>query len=145
MKRLIKFIKLSNTKRWLLLEAVLWLSIAQLAILILPFRRIVPYLGTHQNISSLTPVPIEHRKILLHLHWAIETVACYVFPWKATCLPQAIAAKFMLRRRGIDSTLYFGVMKENKELKAHAWLRVGDFIVTGERDRQQFKQISTFA
>ena len=42
----------------------------------------------------------------------------------------------MLSQRGQDSTLYFGLSKnENGELQAHAWLRTGAVVVTGEKER----------
>jgi hypothetical protein len=45
--------------------------------------------------------------------------------WRSMCLEQALAGKWMLRRRGIASTMYMGVAKSGTEFIAHAWL-VGD-------------------
>lgn len=48
------------------------------------------------------------------------------------CLPQALAARWMLSRRGVATDLYLGTMKsvqDNREF--HAWLKVGDLMVTG--------------
>ena len=33
--------------------------------------------------------------------------------------------------KGIASTIYLGVFKENGKLKAHAWLRCGQLYLTG--------------
>jgi Transglutaminase-like superfamily len=45
--------------------------------------------------------------------------------WRSMCLEKALAGKWMLRRRGISSTMYVGVAKRGTEFIAHAWL-VGD-------------------
>ncbi len=66
-------------------------------------------------------------------------------PWTSKCLDQALAAKIMLARRGIGTTVYFGVRKnERGELAAHAWLRSGSVYVTGGRIRDDFTIINTF-
>ncbi len=38
------------------------------------------------------------------------------------CLRRSLALQRMLNRRGIPTTLRFGVRQEATELKAHAWL-----------------------
>ena len=63
--------------------------------------------------------------------WAV-TCAARNAPFTAVCLPQALAAKMMLRRRGVVAELYFRFCKaDDGELATHAWLRVGDVEVTG--------------
>jgi hypothetical protein len=58
-------------------------------------------------------------------------------------LPQAIAAKFMLARRGCTSTLHFGVARDERAaLIAHAWLEAGGFIVVGEDGVENFAPIA---
>jgi hypothetical protein len=42
--------------------------------------------------------------------------------WRSMCLEKALAGKWMLRRRGIASTMYMGVAKRGTEFVAHAWL-----------------------
>jgi hypothetical protein len=67
-------------------------------------------------------------------------------PWESQCLVQAIAAKMMLRRRGVPSTLYLGVTKDDATgLSAHAWVRSGDVVLTGAAGRERFTVIATFA
>ena len=67
-------------------------------------------------------------------------------PWQCKCLVQAMAAKWMLQRRGARTTLYLGLAKdEEQELCAHAWLRSGDAILTGARGHKRFTVVSTFA
>jgi hypothetical protein len=51
--------------------------------------------------------------------------------WRSMCLEKALAGKWMLHRRGIESTMYVGVAKHNGELLAHAWLVGEGQTVTG--------------
>jgi len=51
----------------------------------------------------------------------------------ATCLPQALAAMFLIRSRGQYSDLKIGVAKgEGKDFRAHAWLETNGRIIIGE-------------
>lgn len=48
------------------------------------------------------------------------------------CLPQALAARWMLSRRGVATSLYLGTMKSvQDDREFHAWLKVGNLMVTG--------------
>ena len=69
-------------------------------------------------------------------------------PWGSVCLPQATAAKWMLKRRNIPATVYLGVMKDEsrpEKLAAHAWVRCGEFILTGAKGHQQYTVVSKFS
>jgi hypothetical protein len=77
--------------------------------------------------------------------WAVRVLAHYL-PWDARCLAQAIAASWMLRRRGLPSVFYLGVDHGRETwLEAHAWLRCGDEILTGEPQHERFKVIAVFS
>ena len=53
--------------------------------------------------------------------------------WKNRCLVQSLAARRMLSRRGIPSTLHFGMTQGPRQNPtAHAWLTVGDFEVVNK-------------
>ena len=143
MNRLVKFARLPGPDRLLFLEATFWLGIAQLAIRLVPFRRIAPFLGKHMAESPQTIAP-AHRGLAERISWVIKTASRHM-PWEHKCLAQAIAAKVMFRLRSIPSTIYLGLAKEGDErLSAHAWLRSGDMIVTGTAGLQGFTVISTF-
>lgn len=51
--------------------------------------------------------------------------------WRSMCLEKALAGKWMLRRRGIPSTMYVGMAKRGDEFIAHAWLVGAGQTVTG--------------
>jgi hypothetical protein len=144
MQKLIKFIRLNGFERRLFVEAFIWLGIARLTILIVPFRRLAPYLGRHMVESDETVSP-RNDDLRTKAAWALQTAAHYT-PWESKCLVQAVAGKTMLKLRGVPSTLYLGLAKkENRELNAHAWLRSGDIILTGARGMGHYTVVATFA
>jgi hypothetical protein len=128
----------------LFLEAILWLGIAQLVIRLVRFRHIAPFLGKHMT-ESPQRIALAHRHLAERISWAVKTASRHV-PWESKCLAQAMAAKGMFKLRGIQSTIYLGLTKEGEEqLAAHAWLRIGDVIVVGNRGNDRFTVISTFS
>jgi hypothetical protein len=144
MNRLAKFMRCTSPDRRLLLEALALLCWAKFLILVMPFRWIVPHLGRPMAESS-ADISEAERRLALRIAWAVLAVARNV-PLGFVCLPQAIAAKWMLRRRRLPSTLYLGMQRKNElKLTAHAWLRVGDKILTGRAERLDHTVIVTFA
>lgn len=121
----------------------MWLGLARLGLLVAPFRRIAPLLGRHmaQTGDAVTP---EVQAWAQRVGWAVRAAARRT-PWESACLAQAMGAKAMLRRRGIVSTLYLGLARdEMKALQAHAWLRCGGDIITGG-NVSGYTVISSFA
>jgi hypothetical protein len=62
----------------------------------------------------------------------------------AVCLPRALAAHAMLRRRGIASKLCLGVARDGDEFTAHAWIEVGEQKIVGGEEAVAFTQIAAF-
>lgn len=143
-RRIKKFFALSWRDRCLFIEAFYLTGLVRLAILLLPFRWLSRFLGVHMRES---PMNEDAKKIAL-AKWIgrmIEAVSRYT-PWESKCLVQAIVGKIMLRRRGINNTLYLGVGRgEGHGLVAHAWLRCGETIITGGQNLERYAVVSKFA
>jgi hypothetical protein len=142
MKRLHSFLRLSWHQRSLVVEAAVLLGIARVMIHTVRFDRLAPRLGRHM---AETPDvhSTEERAIAREVRWAVASAVRNV-PFEAVCFPQAIAAMFMLRRRGVASTLYLGVNRD-RGLDAHAWVRAGRTLITGGAESRDYSVISTFA
>ena len=141
-----KWNRLDWGQRLVLLEAACNLAAAQVAIHLLPFRWVSSRLGRLGNKPPDRPISTEQQRQARQVGWAIMALARY-FPWDAKCLAQAVAGKWMLQRRGLPSTLYLGVDRgrdEERWLEAHAWLRCGTDIITGERQHERFKVLAAF-
>ena len=121
----------------MLLEAASWLALARLTVLVVPFPRIARHLGTFTTPAEglkhgcpLDPSPVQAR-LARDIGRAVRRAA-HRLPFEVVCLPQAIAAKAMLRRRGIASALYFGALNDPAgKLATHAWLLAAGIEVTG--------------
>jgi hypothetical protein len=75
--------------------------------------------------------------------WAVEDVGARRW-MKALCLPRALAAHAMLRRRGIASRVCLGVARTGDALAAHAWVEVGDEKIVGATEAAAFTQLAAF-
>lgn len=119
------FLGMSGADRLLVYEAILALALARLIVLTVPFRFTAPWLSCAPETSASKPA------LLLRVRQAV-TVAARNVPWNAKCLPQAMAAKAMLARRGCGSSFHLGAgFDAQGKLIAHAWLVSGGTIVVG--------------
>lgn len=136
--------RLTWRQRALMAEASLWLLLARLALAVVPFRWIAARLGRKRGESAAALAPEDVARAT-QIGRAVEAMSRHA-PWQSRCLAQAIAARLMLKQRGIPHTLYVGVAKDGGHaLAAHAWLRCGPAIVTGRPGHQRFTVVSTFA
>ena len=55
-------------------------------------------------------------------------------PKAFVCLPQALTARWMLKRRQVKTDLFIGARHSQSGIDLHAWLKCGDFYVTGEKE-----------
>jgi len=147
MSYIAKFFRFSIAEQRLLLEAATLLGLARLAIIALPFRWVAAVLGerrTHildasgANSEKITALPVSR------VAWAIWLTGRHT-PWRSNCLAKAVAGRLMLRRRGIGSTLYFGMAKDEEgKFEAHAWLSSDGVILTGGAESDRYSVLAEF-
>ena len=136
--------RISAAQRSLLWEAIAALAIARIALACIPFSRIAAWLGTSGAESPAAVTP-EQAQAAEAVGWAVSALARRV-PWDGRCFAQALAATAMLRHRGVDGTVSFGVREgASAGFEAHAWLRVGTRMATGGPGHERFKAFTTFA
>ncbi len=68
---------------------------------------------------------------------------CRKTSWESKCLVRAWTAQTLLKRMGIESTLYLGCGYQDGKMVAHAWLRCGEMYVTGG-DGHQYAMVDKF-
>ena len=85
---------------------------------------------------------------IVWVSWAVENVGAKSWmtkPWmNAPCLPRALAAHAMLRRRGIASRLCLGLARDRGALNAHAWIEIGNDKIVGGAEADGFTPLATF-
>lgn len=129
-----------------LLEALGELVFAGLCVRLAPFRWVARQLGARGQVAGLV-AGSPARWQVTEVMWALQAIGRRT-PWTSTCLMQALAAQRMLRRRNIPATVYLAMLagrQAGNPLLAHAWVRCGDRVVTGQCDESQYRVIATFA
>ncbi|MDD7987004.1 lasso peptide biosynthesis B2 protein [Lentisphaera marina] len=137
----ITFIKLPFRIKFLALEVFLELCLACLQLKSQEFKVLAKSLGESEKESSKEEKTIpDEIKFLKRLILRIADL----LPWKCVCFPQAIAGQRILNKKKLASTLYLGLKKEDGDMKAHAWLRYQQYIVTGDNGIEQYTIINSF-
>lgn len=94
------------------------------------------------NVPQSPPLSGKQRRLVERVAFAVPAVGPRL-PWRADCLVQALAAQRWLSRNGIATSLYLGVRKNPPaRFEAHAWLMLGDKIITGGEGKMYTTLIS---
>jgi hypothetical protein len=143
-----RFAQVDRRRRALVVEAVIYLLLARLALIFVPFPRLARRLGVFVPPSDPRALAARTHSaqaaLAEEIGWAVTRSARYV-PFKAVCLPQAMAARVMLKRRGVESVMHFGAARgQEKPLDAHAWLDAAGVEVTGYPVAESSAEIACF-
>ena len=119
----------------LLAEAVIELLQAWAVVRFLPFRRAVAFGSTPlaeatSGVSGAQPA------------WAVSAASAHT-PWRSVCFEQGLALQRMLRRRGVDARLHYGIGNAG-ELKAHVWVTVDGKIVIGGGPAPEYNCVAIY-
>lgn len=144
-----KFGQAGGQRRRLLLEALAHLLVARFALLLVPFPRLAGWLGQFvapgdPRVAHSGHPDSRQAGLAAEIGWAV-TRAARSAPFRAVCLPQAMAAQAMLRRRGIASVMHFGVGRDPAGAPmAHAWLNAAGIEITGYPLDARLTEIACF-
>ncbi|HEY1751988.1 MAG TPA: lasso peptide biosynthesis B2 protein [Caulobacteraceae bacterium] len=137
-------------RRALLVEACVWLLVSRLALIFIPFPKLAGRLGAFvppadpRVAAAAAPGSPEAVALAKEVSWAVVRGAAHV-PFRAVCLPQAMAAQIMLRRRGVACVMHFGAQRgQHRPLDAHAWLDAAGVKVTGYPIGRGMTEIACF-
>jgi hypothetical protein len=124
-----RFIKLPLREKMLFGEALFFVYLAKVVSAILPFKYCVRLM--FKDLKNETP---PDHEFLLSLKEALLRAENFIF-WKNACLLQSFAAKWMLNRRNIKSTMFFGFnFDEEKKFIAHAWVQADEIEIVAKGD-----------
>jgi hypothetical protein len=141
-KPLNRLAQLSWDEWSLLVETLVGLTKARILVRVLPFPALATRLGEHMAETGTADHP-SRQPFLASLTWSVGALSRRL-PWRCQCLEQALAAQMLLRRRNIPHTLYLGARLQQGRLEAHAWVRCGGRLVTGETG-ETFPMVNCFA
>jgi len=117
------------------------------ALLILPFNQLSPYLGQHYLNHQLSPLVSKSQRLLAWRVGRITELTARYTPWESKCLVQAIMTKTLLKFYHIPYILHLGTKMTNdtkEPIQAHAWIKVGAWVITGRKGHSAFAIVSSF-
>jgi Transglutaminase-like superfamily len=130
---------LSWRDRGLVAEAAVLLTVARAVLRVVPFRRYRRWLSFTTDTDTFDAA--RASRVIRAVN-----VASHNVPFVAACLPRAMAAKVMLARRGIASTLIVGAGHDDRrEMLLHAWLEAGGRVVVGDAGRSAVTPVVRFS
>jgi hypothetical protein len=118
---------MSWSDRVLAVESLAMLAAARVVVKATPQHRLVSRIGGSRITQAQVPaatrsdLSANSKSVGCRVGASVERVARFTW-WRSMCLEKALAGKWMLRRRGIASTMYVGMARKGSEFIAHAWL-----------------------
>ena len=139
-----KYFTISKLERRTLNQIFFWLIYSFILVRLIPLRWFNHILGDY-NKELNTELDENKREVIRLIKKQIRRCK-RVIPWKVKCFEEAISAKKVLEKQSIETTLYLGVDKDKeKKLIAHAWLKIGGFIITGRQGHEKFKVVGFYS
>jgi hypothetical protein len=128
--------RITLKKLGMVIEAAIFLLLARLAIIMLPFRCLTWYFNRHIKQPEL--IDPERKRLRREVSWAIDRAAL-ILPGDTVCFPRGIAAQAMLRRRRIATILYYGAATlPETGLTSHVWVQDGVNGVVGHNSSSDY-------
>ncbi|WP_185829228.1 lasso peptide biosynthesis B2 protein [Sphingomonas ginkgonis] len=131
-----RFAAVTPERRRLLAEAAAALVAAWLLIRVRPFLKTLafgqPAAGHDDGVAPR------------HLASAVVSAAGKL-PWPMVCFPQGLALQRMLRRRGHDARLHYGIARPGEgPLKAHVWVSLDGETLVGGETAAEFREVARY-
>jgi hypothetical protein len=131
--------RLAPSRRVLLLESAIALCASSLAVKVLPFRWAIRVSARSGSSTAFVP-----QETVPDVRWAIDTATRHL-PWTPVCIQRGLAAQWMLRRRGIDARLHYGLTTDDQEaLRAHVWVDACGQTLVGAEEAGDYVRVATF-
>lgn len=144
---LTKFGRFNWHERLALAEALVLVMAAAPLVRWLPFRMLARAISR----PVACPLPMGDRRSQLGdlVGWAVDR-ASKRSPFRAMCIECGVAAQWMLRRRGIDSTLFYGIglgdggNRPSRGIDAHVWVMDGTIDIVGLPEPGRYAVVARF-
>ena len=134
-----RWARLERAKKVLLVEAAAAVCAASLAVRLLPFKWAVGLSCRPEGKSN--PLP---DALLTDVQWSVDAATRHL-PWNPVCIQRGLAAQWMLRRRGIDARLHYGLTNDSEALlKAHVWVDALGKTIVGGDEAGDYVRVATF-
>lgn len=138
-RKLTTFGRLPVLQKLAFFEAMLLLTVAHMLVNLVPLgcwrKQIVVTPRQDSPAEQLTRNQRRKSRMVMHTIARVNRN----LPVNFVCLPQALAARWMLSRRDVPTELFLGTpIAAGEDREFHAWLKAGDTIITGHCDETAF-------
>lgn len=127
--KLDQWLELPGEERWLLAGLVVLLPAIGIALCLFGVRRTYRLLGGSGRPAPLSAESSEDSSTSAKRLGRLVSIASRRGPYMATCLPQSIALRWLLCRRGMPAEVRIGVRKEHERIHAHAWVELAGQVI----------------
>ncbi len=143
-KLLKKYYHLNRAERKLLNQLLVWLIIGLFLARFVPLKWFDYMLGEYRK-ESLTDASKDQMILILKVKRKLKKIKKRV-PWKVKCFEEAIAAKRVLEKYQVKTSIYLGVKKEKEnKLIAHSWLKAGGIFITGKNGHEHYAVVGFYS
>jgi hypothetical protein len=93
------------------------------------YRRFRGFLAAHpRQLAKYRGTEIEAIEVSKHISYLVSVASGYGL-FHFSCLRRSLLIWWLLRRKGIQTDLRIGVKKQEGQLYAHAWIKLGNEII----------------
>lgn len=131
-----KLRSLSPSEVWFLVEAAAAVVWFDLAFRLFSSKTCLALLGRKQSSQGG-----QQKVNLQRMAWLVDVADRYA-PGKSSCLRQTAALAWLLRRRGVATSLRIGVARQEGKFTAHSWLETGEGEVFGLSETDKYTPLS---
>lgn len=132
-----KFCSLSRAEVWFLMEAAAAVVATDVALRLFSSKSILALFDRRPNSQRRS-----QGADLQRMAWLVDVADRYA-PGRSSCLRQAAALAWLLRRRGVLTSLRIGVAREGDNFMAHSWLQSEQDQVFGLSDGDKYTILSS--
>lgn len=139
---------MSVRRRLAVVQAVVGLAVVRVGLRVGRYSVVLRWLDRVPSVPGLGHLcrldgsgGVTSGEVRVDVRWAVS-VADAVLLGSASCLERAIVGDQLLRRRGLDAQVEFGVDGTGEELRAHAWLESGGEVVVGGGNLDEFSRLA---
>jgi Transglutaminase-like superfamily len=125
--------RLTRDERWFATKSLLLLQFVSIGVRLFGFSRVKRWFEQEAIQKSPTVQPLDQSlDTAVHLGALVRLANHRIQVLKVTCVPESLSVWWLLRRRGIPAQLQLGLRKSADQLDGHAWVTVGDRVVSGD-------------
>ncbi len=138
-----------KTTRW---NKLLSLTFSEVCFLVEAAATVVGFDLAFRLFSSKACLALFERKTdsqqrrqgvnLKRMAWLVDVADRYA-PGKSSCLRQTAALAWLLRRRGVATSLRIGVARREGKFTAHSWLESGEGELFGLSETDEYAPLSS--